>query len=113
MITPNLAVTYYTTVSTIGKPILDLLEIEYCQSCIETIQVMQYYKHWNYNLCNALKYLWRLGEKDKDPRGDLTKAIDYLQWARDDELNDLPETVSLLNINIAISKCQQLLKTLE
>jgi hypothetical protein len=30
----------------------------------------------------ALKYLWRLGEKD-DPSKELKKAEDYIRWARE------------------------------
>lgn len=45
-------------------------------SGIECIEITEWF---NFNLGNALKYLWRAGLKTKDPRRDLQKAIWYLQ----------------------------------
>jgi hypothetical protein len=109
MITPNPDVKHYTEVSPIGKPILDIFDIDYQESCIETIQVMQYYEDWNFNLLTAMKYLWRLGQKSPDVKADLIKAIDYFQWAIDDQLNDLPDSLSENDILLAIEKCKELL----
>jgi hypothetical protein len=109
MITPNPDVKHYTKVSPIGKPILDIFDIDYQESCIETIQVMQYYEDWNFNLLTAMKYLWRLGQKSPDVKADLIKAIDYFQWAIDDQLNDLPDSLSENDILLAIEKCKELL----
>jgi len=44
-------------------------------SGIEAIQVT---RHMNFNLGNAIKYIWRVGQKG-DPIQDLQKAIFYLQ----------------------------------
>lgn len=44
-------------------------------SGIEAIQVT---RHMNFNLGNAIKYIWRAGQKG-DPIQDLQKAIFYLQ----------------------------------
>lgn len=44
-------------------------------SGIEAIQVT---RHMNFNLGNAMKYIWRAGQKG-DPIQDLEKAIFYLQ----------------------------------
>lgn len=35
-------------------------------------------EHFNFNLGNAIKYLWRAGLKSKDPIEDLKKAAWYL-----------------------------------
>jgi hypothetical protein len=44
-------------------------------SGIEAIQVT---RHMNFNLGNAIKYIWRAGQKG-DPIQDLEKAIFYLR----------------------------------
>lgn len=44
-------------------------------SGIEAIQVT---RHMNFNLGNAIKYIWRAGQKG-DPIQDLQKAIFYIQ----------------------------------
>lgn len=44
-------------------------------SGIEAIQVT---RHMNFNLGNAVKYIWRAGQKG-DPIEDLRKAVFYLQ----------------------------------
>jgi Protein of unknwon function (DUF3310) len=109
MITPNPDVKHYTEISPIGKPILDIFDIDYQDSCIETIQVMQYYEDWNFNLLTAMKYLWRLGQKSPEIKADLIKAIDYLQWALADELNYLPMSVKKYQVQEAIKKCKELI----
>lgn len=45
-------------------------------SGIECIQVTE---HMNFNLGNALKYIWRAGLKTDDPIGDLAKASWYIE----------------------------------
>lgn len=49
-------------------------------SGIECIEIV---RHMNFNLGNAVKYIWRAGLKSKDPIEDLKKAIFYLN----DEIN--------------------------
>ena len=45
---------------------------------IECIQVTQ---HFNFNRGNAIKYIWRAGQKDKEKEiEDLKKAIQYLEF---------------------------------
>ena len=45
---------------------------------IECIQVTQ---HFNFNRGNAIKYIWRAGEKDKSKEiEELKKAIQYLEF---------------------------------
>jgi len=45
---------------------------------IECIQVTQ---HFNFNRGNAIKYIWRAGQKDKSKEiEDLQKAIQYLEF---------------------------------
>lgn len=45
-------------------------------SGIECIQVTE---HMNFNLGNAIKYIWRAGIKSTDPTEDLRKAAWYVQ----------------------------------
>lgn len=45
-------------------------------SGIEAISVVE---HFNFNLGNAIKYIWRSDLKHEDPDKDLEKAIWYLQ----------------------------------
>jgi len=55
-------------------------------SGIECIQVT---RHMNFNLGNAIKYLWRAGKKNKDKTiEDLEKAIFYIK----DEVQRLQDT---------------------
>lgn len=54
-------------------------------SGIECIQIT---RHRNYNIGNAIKYLWRAGLKNEDTQlEDLAKAIFYIQ----DEMRRLTE----------------------
>lgn len=56
-------------------------------SGIECIQIT---RHMNFNLGNAIKYIWRAEEKNKDnPILDLKKAIWYLE----DEVKKLEEKI--------------------
>lgn len=48
-------------------------------SGVECIQITE---HMNFNIGNAMKYLWRAGLKSDDPREDLMKA----RWYADREL---------------------------
>ena len=43
---------------------------------IECITIAE---HWDFNLGNALKYLWRAGLKNSDPIEDMRKAVWYIQ----------------------------------
>jgi len=55
-------------------------------SGVETIQVT---RHMNFNLGNAMKYIWRAGIKDPDKTiQDLEKAIFYIR----DEISRIKET---------------------
>jgi len=45
-------------------------------SGIECIQITE---HMNFNLGNAVKYIWRAGLKSSDPVQDLKKAAFYIQ----------------------------------
>ena len=50
-------------------------------SGVECIQIVQ---HYNFNVGNAIKYLWRQGLKDSEPsERDLKKAIQYIQFEID------------------------------
>lgn len=51
-------------------------------SGIECIEVA---RHLNFNLGNAMKYIWRAGFKTKDSTEDLKKAI----WYLNDEISRL------------------------
>ena len=44
----------------------------------------------NFNLGNAVKYIWRAGLKSKDPVEDLKKAIFYLN----DEIHKIHSTIT-------------------
>lgn len=50
---------------------------KYHPSGIECIEIT---RHMNFCLGNAVKYIWRSGRKHADPRTDLRKAIQYLEW---------------------------------
>lgn len=43
---------------------------------IECIQIVE---HYNFNLGNAIKYIWRAGLKSNKPIEDLEKALWYIQ----------------------------------
>lgn len=44
---------------------------------IECIEISQFF---NFNLGNAIKYIWRAGKKTTDPTEDLQKAMKYLEF---------------------------------
>lgn len=44
-------------------------------SGVECIEITE---HMNFNLGNAIKYIWRAGLKDEYPEEDLKKALWYL-----------------------------------
>jgi hypothetical protein len=44
-------------------------------SGVECIQITE---HMNFNLGNAVKYIWRAGLKSDDPTTDLLKAVFYI-----------------------------------
>jgi len=44
---------------------------------IECIQITQFF---NFNLGNAIKYIWKAGKKTTDPVQDLQKAMKYLEF---------------------------------
>lgn len=55
------------------------------------IECIQITRHMSFNLGNAIKYIWRAGEKDpKTKIQDLEKA----RWYLDDEIKRLKETKS-------------------
>lgn len=44
------------------------------------VQCIDITRHMNFNLGNAMKYLWRSGQKDQNPAvQDLEKAVFYIQ----------------------------------
>jgi len=50
----------------------------YCRhpTGVECIDIAE---HYNFNLGNALKYIWRAGLKSQNPAEDLEKAVWYVQ----------------------------------
>lgn len=49
-----------------------------CSSCAQLIECIDVTRHMNFNLGNAIKYIWRCDLKN-NPIDDLKKAIWYLQ----------------------------------
>lgn len=45
-------------------------------SGVECIDIVE---HYNFNLGNAIKYIWRAGLKSDNPIEDLAKAVWYIQ----------------------------------
>jgi dUTP pyrophosphatase len=104
---PNIK--YYTEVSPIGRPILDLLDVNYGgKSCIETLQYLSYEEGVPFMVLTGIKYIWRLGQKTQDLRSDLLKAIDYFQWALEDLFHPLPSKLAS-RVYLAIHECERLL----
>ena len=71
---------HYQSVSQIGLPILEALGIPEAtlkMECIEAIESLEATRRWNFNILNAVKYLWRCGMKG-DAIKDLRKARWYL-----------------------------------
>jgi dUTP pyrophosphatase len=104
---PN--ITYYSEISPIGKPMLDMLGITYADSCIETLQWLSYEGDASFTLLTGIKYLWRVGQKTEDISGDLIKAIDYFTWSLQDNLHPLPKRW-VEPIYSIIEECQALLE---
>lgn len=51
-----------------------------CSACGDSIECIEVVRHMNFNLGNAMKYLWRAGEKNKDTEiQDLEKAVWYIE----------------------------------
>jgi Protein of unknwon function (DUF3310) len=50
-----------------------------CPKCGTGIECIDVVEHLNFNIGNALKYLWRCGFKSLDAREDLKKAVWYIQ----------------------------------
>jgi hypothetical protein len=57
----------------------DAINPPYYQGEVECIDIAE---HLPFALGNALKYLWRAGAKESDPRTDLNKALWYLNRER-------------------------------
>lgn len=110
---PVSTVAYYNQVSPIGKPILDLLCIECKESCIATLLSLQS-DGWGFCSLTAVKYLWRLGQKTEDYSDDIVKAIQYFEWASENEF-DLPnfDIDRWGNIGFAILELDKLLRTMK
>lgn len=78
---------YYQEISPLGKPIIEKLiigskiKVNLKQECRLVIYELETDHGWGFNLCSALKYLWRLGEKPgASIQGDCRKVVEYLQW---------------------------------
>lgn len=51
--------------------------------CIDVMRAISKQSEFRgYCRLNAIKYLWRLGEKD-DPVKEVGKALDYLRWLKE------------------------------
>lgn len=61
-----------------------------CDKCGDTIECIEVVRHMNFNLGNAVKYVWRAGWKDGDPIEDLRKA----RWYLDDEIKRLEHLIA-------------------
>lgn len=51
-----------------------------CKNCGVKIECIDVTTHMNFNLGNAIKYIWRLDLKTEDPCEDIRKAIQYLEF---------------------------------
>jgi len=51
-----------------------------CKNCGTQIECIDVTTHMNFNLGNAIKYIWRLELKTEDPCEDIRKAIQYLEF---------------------------------
>ena len=50
-----------------------------CPACGVPVECITFTERHNFNLGNAIKYLWRAGKKDPDAIQDLEKAQVYLK----------------------------------
>ena len=56
--------------------------------CIDALKAISTKEEFTGHLrLNAIKYLWRLGEKD-DPAREVKKALDYVTWLHDELKED-------------------------
>jgi hypothetical protein len=100
---------YYQTVSAIGKPIIDIFEVELKSTCIETIWNLEYCYGWSFNMLTAFKYLWRLGQKSPIIVDDVKKAITYFEWELECEFVNLSLYIRE-QIKQAITELEQLIE---
>lgn len=100
---------YYHHPSDIGLPIIKLFVSNPNGECRQVIYAMERKFNWSWNLSNAIKYLWRLGQKTPDITKDLEKAIEYLGWELEDPKTPLSEDTRT-SIETAIAMCRDLQK---
>jgi hypothetical protein len=82
---------YYQQPSEIGLPIIKLFIQNPNGECRQTIYAMERKYNWGFNMSNALKYLWRLGQKSPDMTKDLEKVVEYLEWELESPISPLSE----------------------
>jgi hypothetical protein len=82
---------YYQQPSEIGLPIIKLFIQNPNGECRQTIYAMERKYNWGFNMSNALKYLWRLGQKSPDITKDLEKVVEYLEWELESPISPLSE----------------------
>lgn len=102
----NCKVTHYKAPSKLGLPILKILIDNPHGECRFAIYKFEREFGWGFNLCSAVKYLWRLGEKSPNLIGDLDKAIDYLNWELDEPISSSQEHFRI--VQQAIVACEEL-----
>jgi len=97
---------YYSEPSELGMLVIEklLLPDVIKDTCIETIWHLEATtEDWNFNLSSALKYLWRLGQKQgSSVQSDIRKALVYLDWEFDQ--TDNPHLVRSLAIAISVAR---------
>ena len=69
-------------------------ESEYKETCIRTIWHLEAQGKGSFNQYNAIKGLWRLGQKTEDLKEDVEKIIEYLEW----EIDYLEKTLKELKL---------------
>lgn len=97
---------YYQQPSQLGLPILKILISNPDGECRHAIYQLEREAGWTFNLCSAIKYLWRLGDKSDKISSDLSKAIDYLNWELGNPISASQEHFRL--ITNAIVACENL-----
>jgi hypothetical protein len=102
-------VPHYEQPSELGLPIIKLLIDNPEGECRLVIYVQERRYGWGFNLNNAVRYLWRLGEKGDAVR-DLNKAIDYLAWELECPISTSQE--HLASVQTAIGACKSLRRRL-
>lgn len=97
---------YYKDPSPLGMLVIEklLLPDVMRETCVETIWHLEATtEDWNFNLSSALKYLWRLGQKDGvTTESDIRKALVYLDWEFGQ--TDNPHLVRSLAIAISVAR---------